>query len=237
MKPGLCIAFFFYTVLLSCKKDYSPNIHSTAHGRFYDTLNNEPLANLAVKVGEYQSHFNGYGTNYFLKNYVGSGVTDANGHYSINFTSTGHGNYYFLEWENKLADVKIINPDRNSTNGSDQTKVINNIGGDNLININVFRQYYIKVRFIVHDNPIPPLYVTVEDTKWSRGSDVVYGKNNDTTVVMTAVKNAPLTFVMNIYDPKANRGYFGTRILFNSPAMTGDTIPGGTYDIYPATFK
>jgi len=226
-------------VLLACKKDYSPNIKTKVTGRFYDTLNNEPYVMLPVKVGEYQSKFelDGSGTEYFLKNYVGSGVTDLNGNYSINFTSTGKGNYYFLEWENNSADVKVINPDRNSTNGSDQTKVINNIGGDNLININVFKQYYIKVRFIVHDNPIPPLYVTVEDAKWSRGSAVIYGKNNDTTVVMTAVKNAPLTFVMDIYDPKANRGYISIPILFNRPATTRDTIPGGTYDIYPATFK
>jgi len=226
-------------VLLACKKDYSPNIKTKVTGRFYDTLNNEPYVMLPVKVGEYQSKFelDGSGTEYFLKNYVGSGVTDLNGNYSINFTSTGHGNYYFLEWENKLADVKVINPDRNSTNGSDQTKVINNIGGDNRININVFKQYYMKVRFIVHDNPIPPLNIEVMDAHWSRGWAVIYGKNNDTTVVMAVVKNEAFRFLMDIYDPKSNIAYSGTPILFNSPAMTRDTIPGGTYDIYPATFK
>jgi len=229
----LCLLFF------SCKKDYQPNTHTTITGRFYDTINKEAYPNIAVKVGEYQSHFDiEYGTVYRLKDYVGSGITDANGNYNISFNTTGKGNFYFLEWGNTPADVKIVNNDKNSTNGNNQSKLINSIGGTPVLNINVSKQYYMRTRIVVHNNPIQPVWISVNDPKWSVGFGSIYGINNDTVIIVPIVKNANFSLAMDIYDKSNQKAYFNNpAILFNNPVITTDTLQGGTYDVYPATFK
>ena len=232
-------SFAILSILLfsACKKDYQPNINSVVKGRFYDSTNKVQIPNITVQVGEYQSKDNNFERDYTLNSYVGSATTDANGNYLINFKTSGHGNYYFLRYSNVPAGVTIApNPGSNST-FNQNSFAINNIGGSNTCNVYGFKQYYLQVRMIVSNNPLPPLNVSVLDAREEAGGGEIYAKNTDTVLNIPIKKNENFSLILNIYNYTTQIAYFDTPIVFSPITAAGDTVQGGTYNISPATFK
>ena len=238
MKKYILITLCFSLLFSSCKKkDYQPNINTVVTGRFYDSTNKVQIPNITVQVGEYQSKDNNFERDYTLNSYVGSATTDANGNYLINFKTSGHGNYYFLRYSNVPAGVTIA-PNPGSNNYFNQHSFpIGNIGGSSTCNVYGFKQYYLQVRMIVSNNPLPPLNVSVRDALEEAGGGEIYAKNTDTVLNIPIKKNENFSLILNTYDPTINKGYFGTPIPFSPITAAGDTVQGGTYQIFPATFK
>jgi hypothetical protein len=229
----LCLGILFS----SCKKDYHANISTVVKGRFYDSTNKVPFPNITVKVGEYQSETTNFIRYYTLNSYVGFATTDASGNYEINFKTSGHGNYYFLVWPNVPSGVNIVINSGSNNYFSQHSLPVNNIGGSNTCNVYGFKQYYMQVRMIVSNNPLPPLNINVLDALEEAGGGEIYGKNRDTILNIPIKKNENFSLILNIYDPTINKGYFGTPIPFSPITAAGDTVQGGSYNIFPATFK
>ncbi len=225
-------------LLSSCKKDYQANISTVVKGRFYDSTNKVPFQNITVKIGEYQSEAPNLITGYYLKSYVGSATTDASGNYTVNFKTSGHGNYYFLVWSNTPSGVNLINNNAANNSYFNQHSIpVKNIGGSNTCNVYGFKQYYMRVRMTVNNNPLPPLNVGVRDALENSGGGSIYGKNNDTVLNIPIKKNENFSLTFNIYNPAINKGYFGILIPISPITAPGDTVQGGTYNISPSTFK
>ncbi len=238
MKKYTLITLCFSLLFSSCKKeDYQANINTVVTGRFYDSTNKVPIPNISVKVGEYQSKTINFVKEYSLNSFVGTATTDASGNYTISFKTSGHGNYYFLQYANVPPGVNMSNNTGGTNYFSQHSLPVNNIGGGNTCNFYGFKQYYMRVRMTVSNNPLPPLNIGVLDALEETGGGVIYGKDNDTILNIPIKKNENFSLILNTYDPTINKAYFGTPILFSAITAAGDTVQGGTYHILPATFK
>ena len=83
-------------MLMKCEKDpIQEGIQARAYGQVYDPVNGIPISGQAIKIAEYESHFqwDGGGSELF-NGYVATGITDAAGNYDISFETTGNGVAY-----------------------------------------------------------------------------------------------------------------------------------------------
>jgi hypothetical protein len=240
MKNYAPIILSLCALFLSCRKkdDVKPSVITTVSGRFYDIRNNEPYQNLKLMVGEYQETYSFYGASDALIGYRDSTTTDSNGNYKMTFSTSGKGNTYFLEFGNYPRNVYIADKGTNSFSFNFRYKLISNIGTANVYDFDVLRSYYMKTRVIVHDNPYSPVSITTWNSHFKTGGGFsISGKNNDTIVNIAIVKNAgPFYLVFYVTDP-ANQKFLSNNAPLLNPVINKDTIPGGQYDIYPATFK
>jgi len=237
MKKCILVTLCLGLLFTACKKDYPSNISSVVKGRFYDSTNKVPIPNVTVQVGEYQSKTNNFERDYLFNSFVGSATTDVNGNYTINFKTSGDGNYYFLTYTNVPKGVTMA-PNPGSNNYFNQHSFpIGNIGGSSTCNVYGFKQYYLQVRMIVSNNPLPPLNVSVRDALEEAGGGEIYAKNTDTVLNIPIKKNENFSLILNIYNYTTQIAYFDTPIVFSPITAAGDTVQGGTYNISPATFK
>jgi hypothetical protein len=245
MKFNKVILALICMALVSCFKapNVKPNIQTTVSGQFYDNVNNEGYANATVKVGEYESHFAGeLGTAYTLIGYRGTTTTDINGKYTISFTASGNGNTYFLEYVDIPQKIYVTDNNGSTSNStySGRSEQIQNLGSAVTYNFTVFKQYFMKTRIIVQNNPMPPLGMSIGGPQFSMGCSCnnVSGANNDTVVYIQIKKNTG-GFYLNfgITNPITGITLNNTPKIFINPTINQDTISGGTYTVLPATFK
>lgn len=227
-----CLGFY------SCKK-IAPGLKTTVHGQFYDDYNREAYANIVVKIGEYKSYHTSFiGTADALSKYIDSTVTDANGNYKIDFTTTGNGNAYYLDFFPK-KDLSIGDKNGKFSSTNYRSKEIESIGGENEYNFNISKLYYMQAHIIVHNNPFPPLHIGTTNFNMTRaaGSPYIYRTNNDTVLNIPIVKD-PSGFYLDfdITNPATGVIYKNPKILINT-AINKDTIQGGPYILDPSTFK
>jgi len=231
---SLCI------LCISCGKspDVKPNVVTTVSGQFYEPFNQEPYQNLKLMIGEYQEKYTFGGTTYALIGYRDSTVTDNNGNYKMTFSTTGNGSTYFLEFRNYRENVVIGDKGTTGFSPNFQYKIIGNIGASNVYNFDVLRTYYMQTRVIVHDNPYSPITILTWNSSFQIGGGLyISGKNNDTIVNIPIRKNAgPFYLVFYVVDPATQKQLRNDPPLIN-PIINKDTIQGGQYDLYPATFK
>ncbi len=229
-------------VLFSCtKKDIKPKIEGTVSGQAYDTANQEPYPNLIVTVSEYQNSQTLFRQSSALIGVIGSGTTDANGKYSIKYTTTGKGNTYYLSLGKLAANVYAIAP-KNSLYpfNVDQFRKIQqiNVGGAFTYDFNVTKQYYMKSRIVVSNDLNPPLIAIFQSNNSKIGGGIqISGKSNDTIVYLPIYKN---TGGFNIYfyvtNQKNDSSYY-SKIMPLNPLIDRDTIEGPLYTLDVATFK
>src|SRR5690606_11615437 len=85
----LCILF------VSCESDpIEAGVVTNIQGVVFDDWNKIPFENLKIKVGEFKSEFSGITyTNHFIQ-WIDSTYTDQNGHYDLDFKTSGQGDHY-----------------------------------------------------------------------------------------------------------------------------------------------
>jgi len=237
MKPYAVVLALAMFMLASCSKapDVQPNIQTTISGRFYDVFNQEAYPNLKVKIGEYQLHTSiDNGSYYTLIGYRDSTTTDVNGNYTITFTTSGKGSSYFIEFKGIPSNIDV-----DGAIPGEQRRPIDALGRTNAYNFNVHKTYYMQARIIVNNNPYQPLAVTTGNDHFyiSGANNKISKANNDTVEFIPIQKNSGGFYLyFSITNPATNITYSNPKILLN-PVINTDTIQGGTYNLFPGTFK
>jgi len=242
MKNLSAIILFSSLLLLACtKQDYKPNIKTMVFGQAYDNENGEPYRGLKLWVGEYKSHstlVNGGSKD--LISIRDSAVTDSNGNYKMIFTTSGKGNYYYLNFKNVPGNVRYISDqykfDQLEYN---KTKEITNIGASEKYDFYVWRQYYMRSKITFSGNTAPPVTVMAGSIGAPLGGFpcTIYGGSNDTILNIPIPRNtAGFTLLFYITDP-TTKNLLRNPLIFLNPVINKDTIQGPAYTVYPATFK
>lgn len=242
----LPLLVFMSFVLYACSKTpVNPGVENTITGHFYDSLNNEAYPNLKVRLAEYRPKSSFLGTpSEELIGYADSTHTDATGHYKLSFTSNGDGRNFFIEFTGLPGQVYVtptVQGEGYTGNGGNyyQRLQIKPNGGPATYNFEIIKQYYMQVRIIVHNDPYPPLNVITGNTRFQLGStgNEIYGADNDTTEYVGIVKNTGgFNLYFTVYNP-ASQTYLSDTAIWLNPLINRDTIQGGTYNVYPSTFK
>ena len=219
----------------SCRKDAKivrADIKTTVSGRFYDDINKEPYQNVRLKIAEYKRHTGLYGSyDYQFVSYRDSAITGTDGAYQIDFTTSGQGSTYFLEFLKIPETVNISEKGIQRGTQNIRSKIIEQLGTVLTYDFDFAKRYFMKTRIIVHDNPYPFLNIL------SFGQTLVNGKNKDTIVNIPFFKYpGGFHLIFSVTDPVTHVTYFAPDTPLN-PVANQDTIDGGTYELYPAKFQ
>jgi hypothetical protein len=135
MKIKYLLFIFFSFFLIQCSKDdekfLSAGIETRVSGRITN-VNNSPIPNVKLKIGEYKITSKGFSIYGNLPDFVQDlelTETDSNGEYNFTFRTSGQGNYYALEIQpSPIAEQKYWNCCYSSK--------IDNIGNNHYFNYN-----------------------------------------------------------------------------------------------------
>ncbi len=192
---NIILIFAFLLVFSSCEKDPLPEgVESTIKGNVSDNWNEIPFQNLKLKVAEYKTHFNSVnGASYEFIKWIDSTHTDSNGDYILKFKTSGSGDYYTLNVEEKgNLWTYYYNPIE-----------IQKIGGDNFQNLDFLHLYPTKL--IITLNDLETSYIMVDVSPFEDPQDIemqsgqveriIYRNKNTETKINFYKKN-----INNVYD-------------------------------------
>ncbi len=237
MKPRQFIFLLCVVVFSSCLKDavIQPNVHTSISGQFYDQANKEIYAGVKIRIGAYQGRSTFEDQVYDFVGYVDSTTTDNNGNFNISFTTKGNASDYFFEY--KLFGKNVY---ATPIGGGVQSDLkIDSLGKNFVCNFNVIKNYYLKLRLQVNNNPYPPLSLIAgnKQTYFSSYLCNVFGTNNDTVKYIQIQKNSGgFNLFFSVKNPTTGATYQNDPISIN-PVITSDTTDGGTYTLNPSNFK
>lgn len=93
----LLLLLVLLSVLCSCEEEpLEAGIETTVFGRVYDTINEIPIKNIKIKIGESIRQGTFSSTRYNFKGCLDSTITDSEGNYKITFETSGKGTIYDL---------------------------------------------------------------------------------------------------------------------------------------------
>jgi hypothetical protein len=213
---GLFVAVIMFS---GCKKT-APGIGilTTVSGTVMDDNRGVPIANAKITVFQEKYSIKGEMAGYFPVNISGTAISDANGKYTITFSSSSQGDQHAIR----------ISLDSSYFNSNNLMKI--KIGGQNTINFTAWKLSVLQAHIIVKNNPGPNLSVTAG---FNASFAVVYGANKDTTVRFLVAPN------------RQNGITFGVQIPGNQyPSYFVQTVTlsgfsdnySQTFTVYPSTF-
>jgi hypothetical protein len=214
MKPAL---LFLITIvfLSSCRKNLEAGITTTITGTISDTLLNFPVAGARVRVVEYASRC-------FLcrsrpTSFRDSAISDAQGNYTLTFTTTGQGSDYFLAFEAPAHYAGTHNTDLTA-------------GKDTTINISVQKLKWLKAGIKMDSVPYKPLMVYTGYT-----AATIHNFPADTTVYLEVAINRLAFLSFRYQHPDSSWMYYSKFDTFTVQGITDTTVVNYTLDA--STFR
>lgn len=187
--------FTLLLVFSGCDRDPLPSgVESNIQGNISDNWNKIPFQNLKLKVAEYKLHFNSVnGTSYEFIKWVDSTYTNSNGDYSLNFKTSGSGDYYELDVEEK----------ENLWTYYYDPIEIKKIGGGNFQNLDFLHLYPTKLAITLNDLETASIMVDLTLFKDPQNIEmqsgqverIIYTNKNEATKITFRMKN-----INNVYD-------------------------------------
>lgn len=239
-KKNYLLLFSLLFLVFSCEDVIEENIQTNIKGQFIDIKNNEPIQNLKVRIAEYNYMFRGAFVPQEIDfiGYVDSTLTNINGEYILDFTTSGKGDAYYLDF-NGLDDKYYVGDLGSNVWGPYyREKKIDKLGGHQEMVFDCRFYYYMKTRIIIKDNPFPPLNILIKDVR----NDVLYaaasvhGVNNDTILYIPVVKNSTNLLRFNYFDIEKQQVFSLPDITLNL-TIENDTIDGGIYELSALEFN
>ncbi|MEO9481410.1 MAG: hypothetical protein ABJO28_05900 [Maribacter dokdonensis] len=139
----LLLLLVLLSVLCSCEeKSLEAGIETTVFGRIYDTINEIPIKNIKIKIGESIRQGTFSGTNYNFKGYLDSTITDSEGNYKITFETSGKGTIY---------DLHISLKEDISFNSIREVIKDENIGATEELNLDALQLYPVNLKITTTD--------------------------------------------------------------------------------------
>lgn len=209
MKNIFITAILFLT-LTGCERDpIKAGINSTVFGNVHN-IYNEPIENQKFVVNEYKKKFvSDGGVSYNYIGQIGSGTSNASGNYSINFTTSGKGDYYKLS------------PEHNSqiwTYQQDPVE-IENIGGSNELNFTFLKLHLCILNITVNNVDFLPVTISTFLTENSELNPITENNTTITRQIYIGNEETSIRFYRKISN---SQGQAATFII--PPTNSTDTM-------------